>query len=299
MQLAGLLDISAPPSDEGDQDAWQREVADKLLEAVGFTLEVRPSNVPNAGLGVFVRGEAAPGTAIALWPGLVYPPDALQRLPGFPNPQLTNDHLVARYDGTVIDAQPVCLADRRENSALWRLGVNPLAVAHRVNHPPPQTPPNLLNAAVEFSPAVRSSAPNLWFDHLSAPQTGQQQQAVDVRRRRARPNKDSLEEQGRSGLRGLAMVSIAPLRDGDELLVAYRFNPKHPTPVCVLAIVLCCARQPAFKPVIVRAIHIADLQPRWLFQQWYHDVDPEESERRWAPLPLGSNKNERSGAALW
>jgi hypothetical protein len=235
VQLAGLLDISAPPSNEGDRESWQQEVDDRLVEAVGFTLEVRPSSVPDAGLGVFVRGEAAPGTAIALWPGLVYPSDALQRLPGFPNPQLTNDHLVARYDGAVIDAQPVCLADQRENSTLWRLGVNPLAVAHRVNHPPPQTPPNLLNVAVEFSPAVRSSAPNLWFDHLSASQTGQQQQALDERIRRSRPPKTSLQEQGRSGLHGLAMVSIAPLRDGDELFVAYRFNPKHPTPVCMLA----------------------------------------------------------------
>ena len=171
VQLAGLLDISAPPSDEGDRDTWQREVDHRLLESVGFTLEVRPSGVPGAGLGVFVRGEAAPGTTIALWPGLVYPPDCLQRLPGYPNPQLTNDHLVARYDGAVIDAQPVCLADKRDNSTLWRLGLNPLAVAHRVNHPPPQTPPNLLNAAVEFSPAVQSSAPNLWFDYRSTPRT--------------------------------------------------------------------------------------------------------------------------------
>lgn len=239
VQLAGLLDISAPPSDEDARNSWQQEVAKTLLDTVGFTLEVRPSSVPNAGLGVFVRGEAAPGTAIALWPGLVYPSDALQRLPGFPNPQLTNDHLVARYDGTVIDAQPVCLAGRHEHATLARLGLNPLAVAHRVNHPPQGTPPNLLNAPVEFSPTIQSAAPNLWFDYLSAPKSERLRQPNA--RGRARPHKQSLQEQGRSPLCGLAMVSIAPLRDGDELFVAYRFNPKHPTPVRMQRHFLCCA----------------------------------------------------------
>ena len=110
--------------------------------------------------------------------------------------------------------------------------MNPLAVAHRVNHPPPGTAPNLLNAAVEFSPALQSSAPNLWFDHLrTAKLEDQQQPPAAGRRRRVHPGTDTVKEQDKSSLRGLAMVSIAPLRDGDELFVAYRFNPKHPTPV--------------------------------------------------------------------
>ena len=107
VQLRGLLDLASPPTEEQDREQWEQHAARQLNEKVGFTLEVRPSSVEGAGLGVFVKGETAPGTVVALWPGLVYPPNALQRLPGFPNPQLSNDHLVARYDGAVIDAQPV------------------------------------------------------------------------------------------------------------------------------------------------------------------------------------------------
>jgi hypothetical protein len=228
VQLAGLLDISAPPQDVSDCESWQREAGDRLVEAVGFTLEVRPSSAPDGGLGVFVRGEAAPGTTVALWPGLVYPPDSLQRLPGFPNPQLTNDHLVARYDGTVIDAQPVCFSMHESGGGLEHLGWNPLAVAHRVNHPPPETPPNLLNTAIEYSPALRASAPNLPFDYLSAHKKQQQKQKQQSAGAQSRRQAEQLQP---PPLCGLAMVSIAPLRDGDELFVAYRFNPKHPTPV--------------------------------------------------------------------
>ena len=55
---------------------------------------------------------------------------------------------------------------------------------------------------------------------------------------------------------------FAPLQCGEELFVAYRFNPSHPTP------------------------------------SWYSDPCPEESRRRWTPLPLGGSSSEGAGAAL-
>lgn len=46
-------------------------------------------------------------------------------------------------------------------------------------------------------------------------------------------------------------VAVAPLADGDELLLNYRFNPAHEAPA------------------------------------WYVDPDPAQAKRRWAPLPIG------------
>lgn len=204
---------------------------------------------------MFAKGNIAPGTVVALWPGLVYPPSELQRLPGFPDPQRFNDHLVARYDGAVVDAQPLSIPSADTGAVaerIGRLGWNPLSVAHRVNHPPPGHAPNLLQAGYTFPAQLESRAPNLPFDWQTRQHAAQPPPQGRARRGRAET----------AGLRGLVMVTIAPLQCGEELFVAYRFNPSHPTP------------------------------------SWYSDPCPEESRRRWTPLPLGGSSSEGAGSAL-
>lgn len=60
----------------------QREFKEgKLLEhPAGFHLQIRKSRIdhPAAGHGVFVKGEAPPGTVVAIYPGAIYFPQTLK-----------------------------------------------------------------------------------------------------------------------------------------------------------------------------------------------------------------------------
>jgi hypothetical protein len=78
-----------------------------VLDRLGFTCRVAPSGVgPSAGDGLFVRGEVNPGEIVAWYPGLVYALENVRHIPGFPKVAKSNSYLIARYDGSVVDAKP-------------------------------------------------------------------------------------------------------------------------------------------------------------------------------------------------
>ena len=82
-------------------------LADATVSTLGFACRVAPSGAgPNSGDGLFIRGAVDPGEIVALYPGVVYGLDALRHMPGYPEVALRNPYLMARYDGSVVDANP-------------------------------------------------------------------------------------------------------------------------------------------------------------------------------------------------
>ncbi|CAI0415473.1 unnamed protein product [Linum tenue] len=84
------------------------EVSLKLKESIGYTLDLKPSQISHeaAGTGLFVNGEADVGTVIAFYPGVIYAPAYYRYIPGYPRVDAKNPYLITRYDGTVVNAQP-------------------------------------------------------------------------------------------------------------------------------------------------------------------------------------------------
>nr|GME00245.1 uncharacterized protein LOC109153007 [Ipomoea batatas] len=84
------------------------EVSQRLKELIGYTLEVKPSQIPHedAGKGLFLNGEAELGAVIAFYPGVVYSPAYYRYIPGYPRVDAQNSYLITRYDGSVINAKP-------------------------------------------------------------------------------------------------------------------------------------------------------------------------------------------------
>ncbi|KAL8470941.1 hypothetical protein ACS0TY_033494 [Phlomoides rotata] len=84
------------------------EVSKKLKDLLGYTLEIKPSQIQHkdAGQGIYLDGEADVGAVIAIYPGVTYSPAYYRYIPGYPRVDLQNPYLITRYDGTVINAQP-------------------------------------------------------------------------------------------------------------------------------------------------------------------------------------------------
>uniref|UniRef100_A0A3Q7JCL7 Syntaxin 6/10/61 N-terminal domain-containing protein n=1 Tax=Solanum lycopersicum TaxID=4081 RepID=A0A3Q7JCL7_SOLLC len=104
-RTAPLKDHSAIPE---SKPLKRTEVSQSLKDLMGYTLEVKPSQIPHedAGQGLFIRGEADVGTVLAVYPGVIYSPAYYRYIPGYPRVDAQNSYLITRYDGTVINAQP-------------------------------------------------------------------------------------------------------------------------------------------------------------------------------------------------
>ncbi|KAF5747403.1 hypothetical protein HS088_TW05G00124 [Tripterygium wilfordii] len=99
------LDRPAVPETRPLKDV---ELSLQLKDAIGYTLDVKPSQIPHkdAGQGLFLNGEADVGSVVAFYPGVIYSPAYYQYIPGYPRVDSQNPYLITRYDGTVINAQP-------------------------------------------------------------------------------------------------------------------------------------------------------------------------------------------------
>ncbi|XP_015868179.3 uncharacterized protein LOC107405620 isoform X1 [Ziziphus jujuba] len=167
------------------------ELSQRLKDLIGFTLDTRPSQIPHkeAGLGLFLNGNADIGTVVAIYPGIIYSPAYYRYIPGYPRVDAQNPYLITRYDGTVINAQPwgfggetrevwdgFIMPEMKRNvqgnekgsDRLWRLlskpleGTrvgygsnilerrNPLALAHYANHPAKGMTPNVMICPYDF-----------------------------------------------------------------------------------------------------------------------------------------------------
>ncbi|KAF5779484.1 putative SET domain-containing protein [Helianthus annuus] len=110
--LSLAIGRNAPPNTQVDIPETKpltfAESRQRLKELMGYTLELKPSQIPHeqAGRGLFVDGEADVGSVIALYPGVIYSPAYYRYIPGYPRVDARNPYLITRYDGTVINGQP-------------------------------------------------------------------------------------------------------------------------------------------------------------------------------------------------
>ncbi|KAI5399692.1 hypothetical protein KIW84_064865 [Lathyrus oleraceus] len=160
----------------------QAEVSQKLKDQLGYTLNIKPSQIPHkdAGQGLFLDGAVDVGSVVAFYPGVVYSPAYYRYIPGYPKVGAQNPYLITRYDGNVINAQPWGSGgDKRElwngrnavevkpdtkvaekgSDRVWKVlskplvgkgdnsevieRRNPLALAHFANHPSKGVLPNV------------------------------------------------------------------------------------------------------------------------------------------------------------
>ncbi|KAI8474616.1 MAG: hypothetical protein J3K34DRAFT_465451, partial [Monoraphidium minutum] len=95
-------------------------------------------------LGLFLEGSCAPGSLVALFPGLVYSKADYRRMPGYPKVDRGNPYLVAAYSGHVVDSLP------------WRRGwMAPPGAAP----PPPPPKKGYVRLMVEASDGPRRPPP--------------------------------------------------------------------------------------------------------------------------------------------
>ena len=91
----------------GTSHASPRALSDCVLDRLGFAPRVAPSGAGgSSGDGLFVRGAVNPGEIVAWYPGVVYDLEHVRHIPGYPKVAERNPYLVARYDGSVVDAKP-------------------------------------------------------------------------------------------------------------------------------------------------------------------------------------------------
>ncbi len=83
------------------------EVARMTRPLLGFSLRLAPSSVqhPEAGRGVFLEGEAPPGTLVAVVPGLTFSRTQYNRMPNFPRIDVGNPFLSRRLGPELEDLE--------------------------------------------------------------------------------------------------------------------------------------------------------------------------------------------------
>ncbi|KAF4368723.1 hypothetical protein G4B88_000980 [Cannabis sativa] len=196
--LSFSTDMDNSPSNHQDvsetRPLRRAEVSQTLKDLMGYTLEIKPSQIPHkeAGQGLFLDGEAEVGAVVAIYPGVIYSPACYRYIPGYPTAHETNPHLITRYDGNVINAQPWGLGDETREvwdaSTVSKVGINiqgdekqvnygsdvierrnPLAFAHYANHPAKGVAPNIMVCPYDFpltDKDMRVYIPNVAFRNL-------------------------------------------------------------------------------------------------------------------------------------
>lgn len=188
---------------------------DALTARHGFSLWVGPSQAatPDATAGLYLKGEAFPGTVVALYPGAVYNSEMLQKpvdAGHLGDPRVRRD-FIPRFDECVLDVHDV-----RGRAAAER---NPFALAQYARHPPRGVAPNVMRLQIDFvastdgatgilafPPHLRDYIPNVWGSDVTLGQElfGALEQNIWVK--------------------GVALIALRPLW-AEELFVDAALNP--------------------------------------------------------------------------
>lgn len=257
-----------------DPSASNTEPLESALEKqLGFVPVVAQSDIPNADLGLHVRGRAAAGSLLGLYPGTCYLPSDLRHLPGYPQITKDNDYLLWRYDGIVIngmDAVPVesvteSLVTEEEvsdDASVEDISnasettsedciLHPFSSAHRINHPPEGAYPNCLQFLLDVPitgtmKELRPFVPNQLFSADGKSRSlFERLQNTAMRQRVASASAFVNNSTSPSIVPTIAVIATRDI-ENEEVLMNYRFNPNGPD-----------------------------------VPEWYHDCDPDSSERRW------------------
>ncbi|KAI0561333.1 SET domain containing protein [Gracilaria domingensis] len=200
-------------------DTSPRSIRDLVQTKLGYAPVIAPSNVPDAGNGLFISGTAPAGCLVALFPGMFYQPSEI--------PQQLSDLAICRYDGVIVDSShDVCInaSFQDHQKELY----HPFGTAHYANHGAPNTLQFLLDIRSNRLPA-----------HLSA--LIPVQEAVtsrirffnglaDMAARQRVPGVELYTKEGKNVLRTVALVALRDIADGEEVLFNYRFNPQISLP---------------------------------------------------------------------
>ncbi|POM62776.1 Uncharacterized protein PHPALM_28029 [Phytophthora palmivora] len=178
-------------------------ISDNFQNLFGFTLNVEESSVPDAGEGVKLCGSAPIGSLVALYPGIVYLPEHYKKK-HYLSELSNNPYARARFDSVIIDAKNESSKPR-----------NPLAVAHKINHPPNGTPPNVIGFGFEFPQEEPFTTKE--FDELIPNSFVQEPSRLSMFGKR-------------SIVHGLAFIATADITNEEELFLNYRYNPDRPLP---------------------------------------------------------------------
>lgn len=244
--------------------------AQTLRDSLRFSLHVEKSSVAGAGRGVFVDGLVRSGSVATLYPGVSYLPSQVRRS-GLADEGIATqaDYFISRYDGVVIDGSADVEIDvegvlpegwsakqsteTSQDSLEESQGdlMHPLGLGHLVNHPPPDTAPNVLQFMfdLDLQALPRELRPLVpcrnWGD------VGGVLERVENEAFRQRVPSSTVFVSGSTDAgritRTVALVAIRDIQN-EELFMNYRFNPNAPG-----------------------------------LPDWYWDCDPEESSRRWKP----------------
>ncbi|GJD08335.1 hypothetical protein Gasu2_26430 [Galdieria sulphuraria] len=136
----------------------------RIEKELGFIVYRATSTIPDAGQGLFIKGQCTVGSVVALYPGIIYFPSEWEKLPGYPYVSKYNVHLVKRQDGVIIDGKPydeqtISFQGERPEVAWER--INPFALGQYANHPPKGTEPNIIALSFDYplyrmSPAMKN-----------------------------------------------------------------------------------------------------------------------------------------------
>ncbi|XP_014493357.1 uncharacterized protein LOC106755678 isoform X1 [Vigna radiata var. radiata] len=236
----------------------QSQVSQKLKDQLGYTLNVKPSQIPHkdSGKGLFLDGAVDVGAVLAFYPGVIYSPSYYNQIPGYLDEQ--NSYLITRYDGTVIDAQPwgcggdgperfnrrKMLENKLDNEGAHKGSDrmskplegsqvdddvverrNPLALAHFANHPPKGILPNVMICPYDFPLTERNMRiyiPNILFGN----------EEVNLKRFGSSWLKSVVSKNSESDvptLKAVVLVATRTLQD-EELLLNYRLSNSKQRP---------------------------------------------------------------------
>ncbi|CAA6662710.1 unnamed protein product [Spirodela intermedia] len=271
--------LSQQPVVSPTRSLTQIELSKTLKGRVGYTLELKPSQIPHpeAGQGLFLSGEAEAGAVMAFYPGVIYSPAYYRNIPGYPRIDAHNSYLITRYDSIIINAQPWGQGGesreawdgafepdhngpaRSEAARIWKIlsspsetrsptnsevleRRNPLAFGHFANHPQRGEAPNVMVCPYDFpvqEKEMRPYIPNIPFGSDS-----------DIKMRRVgsfwfKSRGSGGSEMDAPALKTLVLVATRRVAD-EELLLNYRLSNAK--------------RRPS----------------------WYFPVDEEEDRKRWS-----------------
>ncbi|KAI8372811.1 uncharacterized protein BYT42DRAFT_578100 [Radiomyces spectabilis] len=153
-----------------------------LKKSLGHQLQISPSSIQGAGMGVFLKGSCKKGSIVCFYPGTIY-------LPSEPLlfASIANRYILKCYDGVFVDAKPTGLSGRihksiyhRENwpgaiqisDATWMTKTprNPLAVGHIVNNGTTEYQPNVFYHEIDIPPVfprdLRQYIPNIYWSSI-------------------------------------------------------------------------------------------------------------------------------------
>ncbi|GJQ14491.1 hypothetical protein GpartN1_g6282.t1 [Galdieria partita] len=208
------------------------EISRRIENELGFMVYKATSTIPDAGQGLFIKGQCTVGSVVALYPGIVYFPSEWEKLPGYPYVSKYNVHLVKRQDGVIIDGKPYddqtqVFQGQRPEIAWER--INPFALGQYANHPPKGTEPNIIALSFDYplyrmSPAMKVLVPNRYL-------IDEEEQEKEWS-----SNISKLEDAMHFGkdrksrvMRGMVIITLRDV-ENEELFINYRYNPfaSHP-----------------------------------------------------------------------